>query len=147
VTRQTEYQSIAPVFDRRYQGNDYSGVERALNAFLSSETAIDALDCGCGTGHWLTKLATPRRRIIGLDASADMLMQAPRGKPLELVRAEASYLPFETGSFDRVFCVNSFHHFPSGSLFVSEVRRVLRPRGGFTTIGLDPHTGLDRWWI
>jgi hypothetical protein len=27
------------------------------------------------------------------------------------------------------------------------VRRVLRRRGGFITIGLDPHTGLDKWWI
>jgi ubiquinone/menaquinone biosynthesis C-methylase UbiE len=147
VTRQTEYQSIAPVFDRRYHTNDYSGVERALNVFLASEAPIDVLDCGCGTGHWLTKLALPGRRVIGLDASAEMLMQAPRVKSLELVRGEAEHLPFETSSFDRIFCVNSFHHFPSKRLFVSEVRRVLKPHGGFTTIGLDPHNGLDRWWI
>jgi ubiquinone/menaquinone biosynthesis C-methylase UbiE len=122
-------------------------VAQALNAFLDSETDIDVLDCGCGTGHWLTTLASPGRRVVGLDRSAEMLMQAARRKPLELVRGEAEYLPFETGSFDRVFCVNSFHHFPSKQLFVSEVRRVLKPRGGFATIGLDPHTGLDRWWI
>src|SRR5262249_15664440 len=46
-----------------------------------------------------------------------------------------------------VFCVNSLHHFASKPLFASEVRRVLRQQGGFTTIGLDPHTGLDKWWI
>ena len=147
MARQTKYQSIAPVFDRRYQVHDYEGVESAVGAFLASQIRIDVLDCGCGTGHWLIKFASPDRRVIGLDASAEMLIQAARGKQLELVHAQAEYLPFEMGSFDRIFCVNSFHHFPSKRLFVSEVRRVLRPRGGFTTVGLDPHTGLDKWWI
>jgi len=147
VARQTDYQTIAPVFDRRYQVHDYEGVENALRAFLGSQTRVDILDCGCGTGHWLTKLASPGRHVIGLDASAEMLMYAARGKQSKLVHAQAEYLPFETGSFDRVFCVNSFHHFASKRVFISEVRRVLKPRGGFTTVGLDPHTGLDKWWI
>jgi ubiquinone/menaquinone biosynthesis C-methylase UbiE len=147
VARQTDYSSIAPAFDRRYEVNDYSGVEGALGIFLASETRIDVLDCGCGTGHWLNRLASPNRHLIGLDASAEMLIQAARGRHLELVHAQAECLPFETGSFDRVFCVNSFHHFASKPVFVSEVRRILRQRGGFTTIGLDPHTGLDKWWI
>jgi hypothetical protein len=30
---------------------------------------------------------------------------------------------------------------------MAEARRVLRPGGGLLIIGLDPHTGLDRWWI
>ena len=28
-----------------------------------------------------------------------------------------------------------------------EARRVLRKGGGMLIIGLDPHTGLDHWWI
>jgi ubiquinone/menaquinone biosynthesis C-methylase UbiE len=147
VARQTDYSPIACVFDRRYELHDYRGVEAALLAFLAAETYVDVLDCGCGTGHWLNKLASPVRRLIGLDASAEMLKQAARNKQLELIRAQAEYLPFETASFDRVFCVNSFHHFASKPLFAAEVRRVLRRRGGFITIGLDPHSGLDKWWI
>jgi SAM-dependent methyltransferase len=147
VARQTEYRLIAPVFDRRYQAHDYTGVENSLRAFLASKVPIDVLDCGCGTGHWLMKLASPERRAIGLDASAEMLRLAAHCERLELVHGQAEYLPFEACRFDRVFCVNSFHHFRSKRLFISEVRRVLKPRGGFTTIGLDPHTGLDKWWI
>src|SRR5215475_8673813 len=147
MTRQTDYRVIAPTFDRRYEVTDWSGVEAALGIFLASETRIDVLDCGCGTGHWLTELVSPDRHLVGLDASAEMLIQAARGRHLELVHAQAEYLPFEAGSFDRVFCVNSFHHFASKPQFVAEVRRVLRRPGGFTTVGLDPHTGLDKWWI
>jgi len=147
MARQTDYRAIAPAFDRRYEVSDYSAVEAALGIFLASEMRIDALDCGCGTGYWLNKLASHDRHLVGLDASAEMLTQAARGRDLELVHAQAEYLPFEGGSFDRVFCVNSFHHFASKPQFIAEVRRVLRRPGGFTTIGLDPHTGLDKWWI
>jgi hypothetical protein len=31
--------------------------------------------------------------------------------------------------------------------FMLEARRVLRPGGAILTIGLDPHTRLDQWWI
>jgi ubiquinone/menaquinone biosynthesis C-methylase UbiE len=77
--RQTDYRPIAPAFDRRYEVHDYSGVETALGIFLASEKRIDVLDCGCGTGHWLHGFASPDRRLVGLDASAEMLMQADRG--------------------------------------------------------------------
>jgi len=147
VTRQTDYRSIAPTFDRRYEVHDYSGVEAALGIFLASEVRIDVLDCGCGTAHWLKRLTSPNRHLVGLDASAEMLIQAARDRQLELVHAQAEYLPFDADSFDRIFCVNSLHHFASKPQFASEVQRVLRRRGGFTTIGLDPHSGLDKWWI
>jgi len=146
VARQTDYRSIAPTFDRRYEVHDYRGVE-AVGIFLASEVRIDVLDCGCGTAHWLKRLTSPNRHLVGLDASAEMLIQAARDRQLELVHAQAEYLPFAADSFDRIFCVNSLHHFASKPQFASEVRRVLRRRGGFTTIGLDPHTGLDKWWI
>ena len=147
MVRQTDYRFIAPTFDRRYEVHDYSGVEAALGVFLASEVRIDILDCGCGTGHWSNRLASPDRHFVGLDASVEMLIQAARGRQLELVHAQAEYLPFEAESFDRVICVNSLHHFATKPLFASEVQRVLRQHGGFTTIGLDPHTGLDKWWI
>ena len=46
-----------------------------------------------------------------------------------------------------MFCVNALHHFPAPLAFVVECRRVLRRGGGLLTIGMDPHVGLDRWWV
>jgi ubiquinone/menaquinone biosynthesis C-methylase UbiE len=135
------------VFDDRYRIRDYTGVARALNGFLASDSSIAALDVGCGTGHWLQQLASNGRRLVGLDPSAQMLRQAAQKGALELVQARAEALPFRSSLFDRVFCINSLHHFSDRGQFVSEAARVLRPGGRFIAVNLDPHTGLDRWWL
>jgi len=46
-----------------------------------------------------------------------------------------------------VYSINALHHFDDRSAHFAEARRVLRPGGGILTIGLDPHTGKDRWFI
>jgi len=148
VARQTDYRLIAPVFDERYQRNDYTDTERALRVFLDSDDPLQILDVGCGTGYWSTRLASSERRIIGLDSSAEMLSHARlRTRKSEFVHATAEMLPFAKHSFDRVFCLNSLHHFIDKEAFVREAWRVLRIGGSFMTVGLDPHAGLDRWWV
>src|SRR5262245_46249061 len=148
-TRQTDYSVIAAVYDRRYRHERYAETARALDAFLGQATTnLDVLDAGCGTGYWISRLASARRRIVGLDASAEMLSRArSQNKQWSCVRALAEMLPFENASFDRIFAVNSLHHFTDKAGFICQARRVLRPGGGIMTIGLDPHSGLDHWWV
>lgn len=67
--------------------------------------------------------------------------------PGVLVRAVSEKLPFPQACFDRIFCINSFHHFTQTTTFLSEARRVLRSASGLMIVGLDPHTGLDKWWV
>ncbi len=77
-----------------------------------------------------------------------MLARARTAAPRALlVRATAAHLPIADGTFDRVFCVNALHHFPDPVAFFDEAYRVLRRGGRFVSIGLDPHTGGDSWWI
>jgi SAM-dependent methyltransferase len=64
-----------------------------------------------------------------------------------LVRARAEELPWRDASFDRIFCVNALHHFADRGRFFAEARRVLKPGGGLLTIGKDPHTDRDDWWV
>jgi SAM-dependent methyltransferase len=142
------YDSIAANYDRRYAINDYSGVEEALADFVGPGFAGRVLEVGCGTGHWLRRLAERGIRVAGVDASHNMLdyAQAQTGGAA-LARGRAEQLPWANEAFERLFCINALHHFEDKAGFLAEARRVLRPGGQLMTIGLDPHTGVDRWYI
>lgn len=141
------YDAIAKDYDRRYEINDYSGIEEALLAFVGQPTGR-VLEVGCGTGHWLRVLSERGVSVAGVDASSNMLDyahdQAPRAA---LAQARAEHLPWSNESFDSVFCINAFHHFEDKAGFLAEARRVLGPGGKVMTIGLDPHPGVDYWYI
>ena len=145
------YDPVASVYESRYERNDYSGVERALTEFVQRPTHAGCqcvVEAGTGTGHWLTFLRATDRMLIGVDPSHRMLQVAQaRLTGGCLVRARAEQLPIQSNSVDRIFCINALHHFSDVAAFFSEVRRVLRQRGGLLVVGLDPHNGRDRWWI
>ncbi len=142
-----DYDTIADAYDRRYSRNDYSGVESALTAFVGKHLDGRVLEVGCGTGHWLRVLVERGIRVAGLDASIGMLARGKAQAHCPLVQGLAEHLPWASASFDRVFCVNAFHHFQNKGAFVAEARRVLAPGGQMMTIGLDPHTGIDQWYV
>jgi ubiquinone/menaquinone biosynthesis C-methylase UbiE len=142
-----DYDRIASTYDRRYEDNVYAGVEQALAAF-ADRVAGRVLEVGCGTGHWLRLLGAKGVRTAGLDASRGMLARARAADSCAaLVCGRAEHLPWADASFDRLFCVNALHHFGDKRGFIVEARRVLRPGGQLMTIGLDPHTGVDRWYV
>jgi ubiquinone/menaquinone biosynthesis C-methylase UbiE len=148
--RVTDYDRIADRYDKRYDIHSYDGVRETLVNFLGSQAAA-VLEVGCGTGHWLawcTKASDSVRAVAGVDPSAAMLGRARIAAPAAtLVRARAEALPWRDATFDRVFCVNALHHFVDRVQFFAEARRVLKPGGGLLTIGKDPHTDRDEWWV
>lgn len=148
MTRRVDYDSIAHTYDRRYQENDYSGVEAALRAFVGEPVGRRVLEVGCGTGHWLQVLGDRGVHVTGLDTSTHMLAHAKARAPeAHLARGTAERLPCLRESFDRIVCINALHHFQNKAAFVAEALRVLRPGGLMMTVGLDPHAGVDQWYI
>jgi SAM-dependent methyltransferase len=86
--------------------------------------------------------------VVGLDASARMLERARIAAPrAHLVRGRSEQAPWRDASFDRIVCVNALQHFSDREQFFIEARRLLRPGGGLLTVGLDPHTTRDQWWV
>jgi ubiquinone/menaquinone biosynthesis C-methylase UbiE len=142
------YEAVALQFDRRYFDNDYSGLERYLLKFIPDSLSGLILEVGCGTGHWLEVLTKRGHQVAGLDPSPAMLSVAKQRLPPDvLFQGKAESIPWPDGSFERVFCINAFHHFSEREKFIAEAYRVLHSGGGLLTVGLDPHTGLDQWSI
>jgi len=141
-----DYDRLAEAYDRRYELHHYTGVERLLVA--TSQPGACVLEVGCGTGYWLEVLARRGARPVGVDPSQGMLLQAAaRSTIASLVQAHAEHLPLGSGNFDLVVAVNALHHFADVAAFCAEAHRVLRPGGSVLTVGLDPHAGLDRWYV
>lgn len=148
MERSVDYDRVAPAYDRRYELSQYSGIERSLLEFAGEQRPLRVLEVGCGTGHWLHCLHSHGYQVAGLDASQGMLEAARKRLPAApLVRGVAERLPWRDASFDRVICINAVHHFRDKPAFCREARRVLVPGGALLSIGLDPHPGLDRWYI
>jgi len=144
-----DYDVVASEYDRRYVANRWKGLDVAIGRFLDGCEGAAVGEVGCGTGHWLAYAATRSiARVFGVDLSWQMLTRAPEAAPnASLARATAEALPWATGSMDRLLCVNALHHFFDPRQFVDECARVLAPNGTLLVISLDPHTGLDTWWI
>ena len=95
-----------------------------LCAAIAALPAAATLDVACGTGFLTRHL---RGVVTGLDQSAEMLEIAreriPGGR---VVQGDAVPLPFEDGSFDRVFTGHFYGHLRGGQRqrFVAEALRV-----------------------
>ena len=146
--KSVDYDAIASAYDSRYAHRSYSGTREVLRRVVGQGVAGVTVEIGCGTGHWLRELAGATPLLVGIDLSWEMLVRArDRNTRFHLVRGDAAILPFATASIDRVLCVNVLHHIRDPPGFLRECRRVLGVGGRFITIGLDPHTGSDAWWV
>jgi ubiquinone/menaquinone biosynthesis C-methylase UbiE len=92
--------------------------------------AEHALDLGCGDGRLTSFLRA------GAVTAADVSGVALRRAAARLPDAEIASvvpdepLPFVDGEFELVLCAETIEHVRDVQLFLSEVRRVLRPGGG-----------------
>jgi ubiquinone/menaquinone biosynthesis C-methylase UbiE len=106
-------------------------------AFLQREVRSGdrALDVGCGTGEFTAALARAGAHAVGVEV-AEAALERARARysetdpPLEfrLVPIEGP-LPFEDNRFDLVWASEVIEHVTDTARWLSEVRRVLAPRG------------------
>ena len=90
-----------------------------------------ALDLGCGAGEFAAVLAESGASVVGADVAEAALARArARHSDLDfrLVPIDGP-LPFEDNAFDLVWASEVIEHVADTARWLSEVRRVLAPRG------------------
>ena len=101
-----------------------------LVAFVRALGHVDrALDLGCGDGRLSAELDAGD--LTAADVSAVALDRARSRLPgARMVELEPDApLPLDDASFDLVLCAETIEHVRDVQLFLSEIRRVLRPGG------------------
>jgi demethylmenaquinone methyltransferase/2-methoxy-6-polyprenyl-1,4-benzoquinol methylase len=106
------------------------------------------LDLCCGTGdlaitlaHWPTRgVDSERLCLVGADFAHPMLVRAQekarrnRGRPIELVEADALSLPFADATFDLVATAVGFRNLANYAEGLRELRRVLKAGGSLASL-------------
>lgn len=95
------------------------------------KAGADVLDVGCGEGRFAAELASAGARVVAVDVAEEPLRRARAANPeldLRLIDGEGAWaLP--DASFDVLWAGEVVGHVADSAAWLSEARRVLRPRG------------------
>jgi SAM-dependent methyltransferase len=142
------YDAISNDYDQRYPSTQHWERGDALLNLARQVKAKTILEVGSGTGFWLNLLHQVTPNLYGMDFSAGMIAQAQnQPAPLKLTRGTATQLPYQSETFDLVYCVDAIHHFGDHHAFIAEAFRILKPHGALAIIGHDPHSGDFNWYV
>jgi len=106
-----QFDKLAPRWEDIISDGHLAPLEAALERVHASRRALD-VGTGTGAGAFVLARRFPEAEVVGVDLSGEMVAEARSKAPRELgdrVRfevADASALPYESGSFDVVTLVN-----------------------------------------
>jgi 2-polyprenyl-3-methyl-5-hydroxy-6-metoxy-1,4-benzoquinol methylase len=138
----TYHASLAKEWERRYQKRSFQMRQTVLRKSLEGRELDDTcwLDAGCGTGTHSRWLAARGCRVIGVDASSEMVgaarLASRQNCPDRLnffwVQSIAR-LTMDDRSLDGVLCSSVLEYVPDPVACLIEFARVLRPGGLLVT--------------
>ena len=130
-----------------------------LKKMLSDVFSLDAgrvLDLACGDGSyaaWLSELFGPSASVIAVDRNLAWLRSAQKtvgrcrdDRRIVPLASDALRLPFESDSFDAVWCAQSLYSLRDAGAALAEMHRVARPGGTVAVLENDTlHEVLLPW--
>ena len=144
-----------PDFFRRFldEGNklpDIISSKPLILAGLQLTGGEKVLDLGCGLGDdtfAIARLVGSQGRVIGVDVSESMILEATRRAalqrlPVEFVIDDAQALHFEDASFDACRTERMLMHVPDAERAFAEMVRVIRRGGRLSVFDFDWETQI-----
>ena len=153
--------SVQLIYDflgKRYDwfGGYESRAKERSTEMLELFPGLKLLEVGVGTGKQHTRLQAglvPAGIAYGIDISRVMLELTRQRSDALLCQADTHYLPFPTGSFDRLYASYVLDLMPRADLpgILTEFRRVLKDGGRIALVALTegvdiPSRGLVAAW-
>jgi ubiquinone/menaquinone biosynthesis C-methylase UbiE len=107
--------------------------------WLALDPTDVVLEVGCGYGIWTSYIAPRVQAYWALDLNPKAIQGARRWRVFNPTNANApnvhfsgsnaEKLPFQSGSFSKVFLIDVIEHIPDHQVAVQEIARVLKPGG------------------
>lgn len=118
---------------RRLEYNVPKLMADKVASVVPDATDLEVLDAGCGTGLCGPDLRKYARRLVGVDLSPEMLVEAKAKQVYdELVEAElSSYFSQDPSKYDLMICADTLCYFGDLSLVMHAVPSMLKPGGSF----------------
>lgn len=135
------YDRIAPIYNALYGNEQNQKMVKTLRSLDFSPFDF-VLDVGCGTGLLFKHIANIADMIVGVDIAREPLKIARnivRGSGFDgvfLVRADADFLPFRDGVFNKVFAITLLQNMPNPTLTLNEITRVAKDEAVIVITGL-----------
>jgi len=145
------YRRWAGVYDEVFGSVSGPGRRRAVAA-VNALPGTRVLEVGVGTGLALP-LYDPRKRVVGIDLSREMLSRARERvanrrlrNVVGLAEMDAEATAFADGSFDIAVAMFTATVVPDARRLYREMRRVVRPGGDLLFVNHFAAEGGLRWW-
>jgi phosphatidylethanolamine/phosphatidyl-N-methylethanolamine N-methyltransferase len=145
------YRRWAGVYDEVFGAVSAAGRRRAVAA-VNGLPGARVLEVGVGTGLALPRYA-PEKRVVGIDLSREMLLQARKRVRRErlrnvvgLVEMDAEAMAFRDASFDIAVAMFTATVVPDARRLLREMRRVVRPGGELLFVNHFAAERGVRWW-
>ncbi len=141
------HQDLASGWDRRYREGSF---KKRADHFCSTilpliPTGGNWLDAGCGSGYFSRILAKDQSKVVGLDASENMIHEARQLAIAANIDASIEFdvietieiLPVVDASLDGCLCLSVLEYVPNANNCINEFARVIKP-GGYLILSV-PH--------
>ncbi|MFO8055284.1 MAG: class I SAM-dependent methyltransferase [Bacteroidales bacterium] len=145
-----DFNPIAKDYDNYYQtgsGQKIDAVEKRLvKKYLNTIPEKEALEIGCGTGHWSMFFSDQGFQITGIDIADNMIRQAVNKNipGAVFIQMNAENLMFPNESIKNIFTIATAEFTHNQQKFFDESFRVLKRNGYFLIGALNANSPLNK---